>query len=649
MKLLNDLNAFLANTSSSVEAVEKFLIQLSESFLTESKETSIITKVTSLCIQQQMGYLEEVYNEFVQDRNPNNQRHIRLVKDSLKMDTYPKYLDNPITGEGVVASEYFRYIINHHYPSELKKWYNTLMDWLPNDAFRFLKEEGIKLLPLFSYLVMHYKVLDITHCSTIGMLFKTVIHPDQLKLNLITDQHLERINRLNPNFKFHQLETKNKFIARVTQIHQYIKDHMFFSTMVDVDLDYLSEESNLISYVLSYVDAVESYGSSGRVDEITDPSSTGYTAHRFLTSKEMEKKLSGNTWVNWCVIKSSGCFEAATVLGLTGLFYVFLHKDYKRWKFNQYEPEDEIAYDLSMIAVAFGPHGGILSIHGRLNKMKKMTQSELEEITGISVSRLSVKRGEIGTTNSGPLEISPDGNLIRCTDRNLKYLVVPEGVTMVRDYAFPDSLVRVKFPSTLYELDHQDFFLNRNLNQVIFSNGIVKLGKLVFDGCTSLTSIEIPPSVKWIGESAFENCENLSRVILHEGLSSIGMRAFSGCVNLRQIQLPRSLHNLSKYSFEKSGLESIEIPENVVVIPFGLFLDCKSLKYVKLHDKVFRIDNCAFISCESLEEIEIPNSVRELDLRVFAGSYALRQVVVSRSTKVLNDDWFQRNVLKYRD
>ena len=45
----------------------------------------------------------------------------------------------------------------------------------------------------------------------------------------------------------------------------------------------------------------------------------------------------------------------------------------------------------------------------------------------------------------------------------------------------------------------------------------MEIGRYAFYGCTGLTSIVIPSTVKVIGEGAFEGCENLTSVIVKEG------------------------------------------------------------------------------------------------------------------------------------
>ena len=87
---------------------------------------------------------------------------------------------------------------------------------------------------------------------------------------------------------------------------------------------------------------------------------------------------------------------------------------------------------------------------------------------------------------------------------------------------------------------------------------VVAIGESAFYE-SSITSIEIPASVKTIGNRAFQNCYSLISVTFDEGskLTSIGNNAFYYC-----------------------GIESISIPASVETIGYGAFYNCSSLTSV---------------------------------------------------------------------
>jgi len=73
-----------------------------------------------------------------------------------------------------------------------------------------------------------------------------------------------------------------------------------------------------------------------------------------------------------------------------------------------------------------------------------------------------------------------------------------------------------------------------------------------------LTAINIPASVKTIGEESFKGCTNLKEIILPNSLTSIGFRAFFNCTGLKTFSIPASVTSIGSEAFRNcSGLESI--------------------------------------------------------------------------------------------
>ncbi len=93
---------------------------------------------------------------------------------------------------------------------------------------------------------------------------------------------------------------------------------------------------------------------------------------------------------------------------------------------------------------------------------------------------------------------------------------------------------------------------------------VTSIGYHAFDGCTGLTSIEIPSSVTSIGDEAFSGCTGLTSIEIPSGVPSIGRSAFSGCTGLTSIEIPSSVTSIGYQAFDGcTGLTSIEIPSGV--------------------------------------------------------------------------------------
>ena len=88
------------------------------------------------------------------------------------------------------------------------------------------------------------------------------------------------------------------------------------------------------------------------------------------------------------------------------------------------------------------------------------------------------------------------------------------------------------------------------IKKVIIKKGITSIGESVFEGCSSLNSIEIPNSVTSIGRRAFQVCINLNSIEISNSVTSIGWKVFEGCSSLNSIEIPNSVTSIGRSVFE---------------------------------------------------------------------------------------------------
>ena len=159
-----------------------------------------------------------------------------------------------------------------------------------------------------------------------------------------------------------------------------------------------------------------------------------------------------------------------------------------------------------------------------------------------------------------------------------------DGVTIYYKITSEAGLA-VSYRGNYYDSHYNEYTGTVNIPSTVKYNGttyIVKsIGDYAFYGCSSLTSIEIPNSVKGIDYCAFSDCSDLTSIEIPNSVTSVGDFAFSGC----------------------SGLTSIEIPNSVTSIGRGAFLYCSGLTSVTIPNSVTSIGNYAFYNCTGLTEI----------------------------------------------
>jgi len=145
---------------------------------------------------------------------------------------------------------------------------------------------------------------------------------------------------------------------------------------------------------------------------------------------------------------------------------------------------------------------------------------------------------------------------------SIRSIVIPENVKRIGDSAFyGTSLEHIHLSEGIEHIGIWAF-RNSKLRSVTFSDNIrlEDTGPGVFEGCSRLEYIDLPTSIKIIGESAFSHCESLREVKLPDNLNHIKVKAFEGC----------------------DSLQSIEIPQTIKSIGMGAFAGCRSLDRIKL-------------------------------------------------------------------
>ena len=135
------------------------------------------------------------------------------------------------------------------------------------------------------------------------------------------------------------------------------------------------------------------------------------------------------------------------------------------------------------------------------------------------------------------------------SNHDIKYALVPEGVTEICDNAFGNSsLVSIDLPSQMDLIDEYAFYYCQSLTHVGMPASLDTMGEGVFEVCSNLTSIDIPNGLRVIPQEAFYFCESLSEITWGDAVEVIDSSAFGGCA-FTELQLPSTLHAIHMGAF----------------------------------------------------------------------------------------------------
>ena len=198
-----------------------------------------------------------------------------------------------------------------------------------------------------------------------------------------------------------------------------------------------------------------------------------------------------------------------------------------------------------------------------------------------------------------------------------KYLAIL--AVMIIATAIPASASYVVINGITYEYSGKEATVKSYVTNIAFPKGkvvipsqitvadkkytITQLGYEAFRG-TKITSINIPNTVKVIGDRAFYSCTLLTEVIMPRYVTSIGSEAFSGCKALATINLSNITYVGYSAFFGCTILSGIELP-SVVTIDNSAFSGCTSLAYVSIGNAISSIGEHAFQDCKAMRSITV--------------------------------------------
>ncbi len=150
---------------------------------------------------------------------------------------------------------------------------------------------------------------------------------------------------------------------------------------------------------------------------------------------------------------------------------------------------------------------------------------------------------------------------------------------------------------------------------VLEEKPVMAIGENAFLGCSMMTSVTLPDTVREIGRCAFFGCDLLPGISLPETMNTIGESAFANCATLAQVKIPGSVKNIGLGVFDGTAfLENAK--EDFILVGDGLLIAYKGEGgTISLPSEVKKIVSLS--SCETLTGLYIPMGVTEI------GDYAL--------------------------
>ncbi len=206
------------------------------------------------------------------------------------------------------------------------------------------------------------------------------------------------------------------------------------------------------------------------------------------------------------------------------------------------------------------------------------------------------------------LQANGNNNIVVSSDKQISRIELPSSPVNL-DLSQATGFTNVNFGSSNKE----------RLAGITLPNTATAIADGAFLNCSSLSSINLPPSVTIIGDNAFDTSA-LTAIEIPASVQSIGLGAFNSCYALGTVTFA-------------AGSQLKDIGGNA-------FFDCSSLSTIELPSTVDTIEQYAFAGCTSLESFTIPNGVTELK-GTFFGCNNLASISIPPSVNSLQENAFK--------
>ena len=216
----------------------------------------------------------------------------------------------------------------------------------------------------------------------------------------------------------------------------------------------------------------------------------------------------------------------------------------------------------------------------------------------------------------------------------LKNVTIPESVKTLGSGMFLDctALEEIHIPSQVTVLTGTLFSGCTSLKSVTATGAIKEIAASTFKNCAALTDFNFSfDAITKVGANAFQGCAGLKSISI-PNVTTLNNYMFDGCTSLESVELSMKATKIPTYMFRDcTSLKSITLPTAATSLETYSFYGCTALESISFPDKLTTVKNYSFTGCTSLKTINF-NKVTTLQISIFEGCTSLTSVKMPKLT-----------------
>jgi hypothetical protein len=200
------------------------------------------------------------------------------------------------------------------------------------------------------------------------------------------------------------------------------------------------------------------------------------------------------------------------------------------------------------------------------------------------------------------------------------------------------SIESIELPSSLRFIDDYAFSYARNLKDIDL-RGNIQLGKGVFLYAVSLETVYLPTDMTVLPEEMLMGTFSLKELRLPDTLLSIenGALSYSG---LNNIYLPPNLKNIGDNALRGTQITEITLPNHLENIGDYVLAENQALQNIQFSTNMSTIPKGTFQDTKDLTYIMIPKHIIEIHEAAFKNSEGLIEIILHDDLILIEDEAF---------